>query len=521
MSPKSFEARSFTPRELIRRYFIVLAALLLTTCGFALLHPMTGSPDENAHQRYAYAVVTGQIPVAADQMVTVPDVLTAEGPGCWRFNPQVPSTCAIEQDPMSARGAQPVRTLTQAANYPPLYYALVGLPLRTLEHPGASGHRAIYMSRMLSCLVFSLLAAAGLCALAGKGPITPRWVMACWLILPSAAVISAAINPQSLEIGAALLFAGAAWPLLRGSQHVGTRFWTMGVASALLIQSRPAGVLWAVILSAMLAIALWGRLRVILRLPAFWGFIGLSAISSLIWLAQQTIWTHTDSYEQTQKLPHCDIGCVAADLWSKAWPFSRQTIGVTGWLDADIQTAPALAGLLVIACVLLAGLVAGPWPRRIALALGIVAVPGSALLIVAATVDVTGAMWQARYALPLLIPLLWLALQRARPVGRDEALKPGRWFVLEAAAATVATLAMGSAFLSFGILAARRFWVGLGGDFPLLPALPRAAALGLSVYQATVALALITSGLVLLRMVRRYRARTIDTTTETHIIKRG
>lgn len=485
------------PLPIAGRFVLFFALIFLVTGGFSLIHPMAGNPDENAHQRYAFAVVTGQLPVGADQVVMVPSWLAAEGPECWRFNPGTPATCAVEQDPMSGHNGELVPAITQAANYPPLYYAIIGLPLRLFQHGDFSGHIAIRLSRLMSSAMFSLLAATALCAFAGRRPMTAESVLAGWLIVPSATVISAAINPQSLEIGAALLFAGAAWPMIRDSNVSPARFWTMGVASALLIQSRPSGVIWAALLSAMLAIALWGRIRTILHKRAFWGFIALSALSSIIFLIQRRFSVNTAAYADTHGLPGCGVRCVAEHLGENAGVFSRQTIAVTGWLDTDLPPAAAYSGLVVIGIALVVGLIAGPTRRRVAIAVGTLAIPGSALLIESATVAEAGYLWQARYALPLVIPVLWLSVMSCAPPRARTADASGRIPSRRPWAFAAGAGVMASIYALFGLIAAQRFWVGLGSDAPLWPTLPRAAALGLGIYELAVGLALALSLLMI------------------------
>lgn len=457
------------------------------------MHPMQGFGDENAHQRYAYAVVTGQLPVGQDMMVQVPDVLTAEGPECWRFQATEPATCAIAADPMSARGSEHVEAVTQAANYPPLYYYLVGTPL-LLTDLGVPGPVAVHLSRLLSCLVFSALVAAGVVALRGRAGTLAGMLAATWFVLPSTLTSAAAINPQSLEIGAALLLAGAAWPLLRPGTLPGPRLVLMGIASAVLIQSRPVGAMWAVAIAVLLAIALGPRFLTVVRNRGFLAFLGLSVVSSILWILQRRLWPHPNPYDSTHGLTDCDLGCSTEDLVARFPGFLIRSIGMTGWDDVFVPVGLAWVTLGVLVVLFVLALVLGPWRVRIALALGLLLLPGSAVLIQGSTVDVSGYMWQARYALPLLLPLIWLASQTVAEGLRLSTASRRR--VLGIGTLGVAVV-MTAVVIGFVVHAARRFWVGLGRPGSLLESMPLTATAGVVVVIVTALLGLACTILLL------------------------
>lgn len=458
----------------MRRLLLTGLPLLLAALGLPILHPMAGSPDENAHQRYAYAVVTGQLPVGPEQQVLVPAYLVAEGPECWRFEPGIPAWCAIEDDPMSAAGSEPVRTVTQAANYPPLYYAIIGWPLRLLE-----GHAAVLAARALSALVLCGLAAAGAVALAGRGAPDARALALPWLLTPGTLALAGAINPQALEIGAALLMAGCAWPLARGASASRGRFVGAGAGSALLILSHPSGPIWAVLIALIACVLAWPRRRDLLRRRALWGVVAACVIACGAWLAWRLATAQTAAYADTAGRPDCSWLCVAGHIGSQAWPFARTTIGVTGWHDAWIPLPAAIACLLLLAALAAAALRRGTRAERIALVLGAVLLPVSAIVIEHQTVADAGFMWQARYALPLVLPLIWLAADIAlAPAATEE----GALRLRRGLAAIVVVQGIG--LLALAGFAAARFWIGIDAEDP--GRLPAAAVVGLVILAATV-----------------------------------
>lgn len=451
-------------RILLFRVATIFVPLLLVTGSFSALHPMSGYPDENVHPRYAYAVVTGQLPVADDAQVTVPSYLTAEQPGCWRFESRIPATCALA-DPMSAHGSEPVRAITTAANYPPLYYALVGWPLRW-----ATGHEAVMLTRWLSAAFFSALAATAVVALTSRPGSERIGLVAPWLILPGTLSLGGAINPQGLEIGAAMLLAGCAWPLARDPARPIPRITGMTVAAVLLILSRPSGPIWAVELTALAAIAVLPALRRPLPGRVLRGYVLACAAACGAWLAWR-VWTRPEATGPAPEgRPGCGWLCVTGHLSSYIWYHARRTIGVTGWDDAPMPPAAAAVCLALLATLLVAALVRGTRTVRIALSVGVLLIPLSAIAIERQTVAIAGYMWQARYALPLVIPLIWLAAQTAlasrdgAPLAaptRDEH-RPRRSERWTAIAAGGIVLVQAGAIIVFAITAARRFWIGLG-----------------------------------------------------------
>ena len=445
--------------------------------------PMNGSPDENAHQRYAYAVATAQLPVDADQIVTVPRFLVAEGPECWRFIPAHSAWCAIEEDSMSSAGTAPVPAITQAANYPPLYYAVVGWPLLILD-----GRAGIIAARSLSALMFSTLAAAGWAALTGRKAPAPAHASALWLLTPGTCALAAGINPQALEIGAALLFAGFAWPLTR-SRYVARapRITGMTLASVLIILSRPSGPIWAVLLTLVTLTALGPRAYALIRGRRAQLFVATSAAACILWAAWRLVTPQTDAYASAG-VEDCSWACVADSLMARSWVLARNTVGVTGWDDAWIPGPAAVACLVLLALVAITAAWRGDRSERAAIALGVILVPASALVIERQTVATAGFMWQARYALPLLLPVIWLAADIAFRPARDPAADRRVQHALRAV-----VLVQGSALSWFALHAARQFWIGIESSDPGHVPIP--AVIGM----ALIAMTVLASAVITLR----------------------
>ncbi len=94
-----------------------------------------GGPDEPAHVLRAYAVAHGDVLgvrtaglPSGYRAVTVPRSLGTGDPTCYRHDPTLPSTCSTPA-PADASG-DTAFVATSAGVAPPLYYALVGVPVR-------------------------------------------------------------------------------------------------------------------------------------------------------------------------------------------------------------------------------------------------------------------------------------------------------------------------------------------------------------------------------------------------------
>ena len=115
-----------------RTFWWAFLGFLLLGVGWSLAMPYDGPADEMQHVTRAYSLVSGEVVVGGDALVTVPGSLapaglTGEQP-CMRWHLETTAACATSPDAHTADSSTLVRTPSGAANYNPLYYALVGLP---------------------------------------------------------------------------------------------------------------------------------------------------------------------------------------------------------------------------------------------------------------------------------------------------------------------------------------------------------------------------------------------------------
>ena len=187
-----------------KRHSEVAIAALTFAVAFGLLLTWSlgigryGGPDEPAHVLRAASVAAGQlvgseVPSLAPGFrgVTVPSALAIGDPACFRHDATVAPTCAATTQATGTR-----RAASSAGTYPPLYYALVGLPVRALGHAGESQwYRIVAVLWCALALTIAMLRARRL----------PMNVVALAAISPAAWFVFGVVNPNSLEIALALV----------------------------------------------------------------------------------------------------------------------------------------------------------------------------------------------------------------------------------------------------------------------------------------------------------------------------
>jgi hypothetical protein len=202
----------------LRVFVLSCLAFTLLGAGWATASPYGQGYDEDAHLLRAAGVAYGQwyVPpqpavLGAGGWVRVPAGLLPPHRQCLR----VPKAA---HPPASCLGAAPgggplVPVASAAARYDPLYYALVGWPLRLL--PGGAG---VLAARLVSALASALLLAAVL-SLAWcyrRSRLLPVAVLL--VATPTALDLAGTINPNGLEVSAAVAFWTALVVLTRSAR---------------------------------------------------------------------------------------------------------------------------------------------------------------------------------------------------------------------------------------------------------------------------------------------------------------
>jgi hypothetical protein len=410
----------------------------------------------------AAAAVTGQLtgdmparPDGGTRMVEVPARLEKlSALACFGFHPELSAKCSP-----SFEGSTRVRSVeTRAGTSPPLYYVLVGAPIRIM--PSLDG---LYLSRLLSAAIACAMVTTALrLALAARSPFLAVATVVSWT--PNALSLTAIVNPSSLEISTAILVWVAGILLVRprplpdGIQR--WLPWTFAGAASLFALSRQLSPLFLGCIAACLALgAARGRVRSMLRdrsllAPAAVTFVATAAAAAwILLLPPEPLAEPTGTDYGPRTLLAIPLGRLNA--------LYTQAIGRIGWLDYGPPAFTLITWTAVIGVIFVLGLVLGS--RRLAVAcvalLGILLVVPT--LLEASQINSYGILFQGRYVLPLAVGLVLLAARAVDELPRDflERLVPVTTGLL-------ALLVAGHVVALY--FAARRFAVGAFGPVNII-----------------------------------------------------
>nr|WP_255519079.1 DUF2142 domain-containing protein [Kitasatospora sp. SID7827] len=394
----------------------------MLAAGWALAAPYDAGPDEYQHLVRAVGAARGEIapePTAAANgtgaFQHVPAGLVRDN--CWAFRAGVSADCA------KAPGGDDhlVEVGTRAGRYNPLYYVLVGGPAALW--PSWSG---VLLSRLVSCALSAafLAAAATACV---------RWsrhrLMAAGVLVaatPMVLHLSAALNPNGLEIAASLALFTALVPAALGAEKLPGRAWAVqvGLAGATLVTLRSLGPLWAAAAVGVLFVPpVRGRLR------ALWNSRGLrvAALVTLLAAAAGALWTvgmrAAELSPVAQPVHLTLVQALRFEAVARLPEYLNQMIGKPSWLDTEMPGTVYVLWELTLGALVLPALAFGRWADRWRLAA--IALGGVAVAIVpdALSVNSYGFATQGRYVLPLLVALPVLA---AWLLGERGVLDPAR-----------------------------------------------------------------------------------------------
>jgi len=443
---------------------LLLVALMLVIGAWSLATPLMAAPDEPNQAAQAAALVRGQLdePHVAGPSGPVSDVrvpawvhAAAYLPNCFAFRPDRSARCSA----VVGANRTLVTAQTQFSNYPPLYFAWVGLPSLAL-----SGSGALYAMRLASALANAALLALGIYLLARFHSRRFPLVGALVAITPMVLFLSAVINASGLEITAAFASWCAGLCVIE-DREIPTMLavWT-SIAFAVFILSRPLSpVNAAVVLVVLAALAGHRRLHTLRTtpraLPIGWVILGAGVLAGATLLIG-------GSPGLLGAPLHPTLGFGAALHQVLVLDPSRleQGIGLFGWTDTPIPHPVTVLWIVLAAGVCLVGLLRSP-RFLLALALLAVAILAMPVLVEIPKINEVGAFWQGRYWLPLLvgIPLAATAASGRGPVGRARAVlgSPTVAFARLGAVVLVGALVVWAQVAAF-LLALHRYTTGLG-----------------------------------------------------------
>ncbi|MBS2554580.1 DUF2142 domain-containing protein [Catenulispora sp. NL8] len=195
-----------------RTWLPAFAAFALLAVAWSLAMPADGTTDERQHLERAYGAVTGHLlaPQALDPLVhrpgaafEVPKSLLPPNALCVYF-PNYHQTESWVARAASCQHPAPddhakVRVVSWVGRYNPLFYLGVGGPLRFW--PDMKG---ILLSRILAALFSSAFAAAAaVVAIRTRRPLLLAALLT--VLTPTTVALSSTVNPNGIEITAALL----------------------------------------------------------------------------------------------------------------------------------------------------------------------------------------------------------------------------------------------------------------------------------------------------------------------------
>lgn len=435
----------------------VVMVVLVVGSVWSLVTPPLAVVDEEAHLLYAVSLVHGQLrgtetvvtPEDFGQNRTITSVRVPQGyadsfatASCHVFKPGNSAGCA---PPLPTTRGPLVAVGTTAGTYPPLWYALIGLPTRWL--PPSQG---IYAARLVNVLVSALAlggAAAGLARRRGPGW---RWVGLAVAITPMAGQLFGGVNPNGAEIAFAILTHVALMELLTldVTRWSASRF---AVGAVGLVVMRPLSILWLGVAVVVAGLA-WGSVERVRALAAdrtvrlACTAVVVSAVGTIAWL----VWRDTLGAFQGIPDPRGTGWSAIGVSLSRTMVRTEQLVGRLGYLD--VLLPGWLLGVWYASG--LGALVAGGWrtDRRIKGALALVVLLVVLVPVVAEwrTASDIGFAWQGRYSLAMAVgaPLIAGVALDARRTSRI-------WIGASVAAALLA------GHLAAIVVALRRYEVGV------------------------------------------------------------
>lgn len=404
-------------------FFAIFVALGST---WSLASPVPSGPDEPAQYINAAAVAHGSVlgkAVPGHNLQSTTSVRVPQGVsriynygGCYYGRPDVPAGCSPHSvgDGTVGNLTKSVQATTYVGRYPPLYYAIVGIP--SLASVTWSGLRVM---RLFSVLL-------GSCFLALAMALARTYARNAWMaigvgvaITPLSIYLISVVNPSGLEVSAAAATWVAAVILVfqRSSNPPLGLLVGFDVAALGLTFTRPLSPVFVVCIVAATVVMRPKGARALLANKSVQiaaAIAGAGVVGSGIYVLA------AKSYEQeTFSGYKGSTGHLLAVLIGNIPTYAK---GMVGGFGSPELMAPALAILvwLSLTTVLIVGVVRRG-SRTDAFWIGIVTVAVLMVLPVAASLAdarTNGLLWQGRYQYPLAIGIPVLAtacLDKRRP----------------------------------------------------------------------------------------------------------
>lgn len=399
------------PRDVFAVAFVLV---FLNMAAWSLATPLFAAPDESSHIVRAAAVVRGEIvgssvPGSPITSVTVPQ-LVADGipePLCYLFRTAVPASCAR---PLTTN-TKLVVTTTSVGRYPPLYYAVVGLPL--LVTVSTTG---IYLMRLVNAVICAVFIGLAVVCITSW---SRRWFLLVGVLLaltPMVVFLGGVVNPNGPETCIAICAwtSGLVLVLERADAPPRGLVVIFTASLAALALTRGLSPLWVALILIVLGI-LAGRRRALhllhtRSLKICLAIVTMCGIVAVAWILAE----HSNQYAYPGPGVPAHEGTldILFNIFGYTGTWIREMIGIFGYLDTPAPFATFLVWYLATGFVLLLALSCSA--RRAAAALLAVVTIVVVVPVVLSYPEIHrfGFAWQGRYILPIAvgIPILSAAL---------------------------------------------------------------------------------------------------------------
>ncbi|HET9058785.1 MAG TPA: DUF2142 domain-containing protein [Acidimicrobiales bacterium] len=451
-------------RRGVRLFLLAFGAFFLAASAWSFACPLGSPPDEPAHLIRAASLVRGQLvgrdlPGATQAqgsyvIVGVPEVFAslANDVACFKRDPKIPAGCQAPLVP----SPQDQSVESYVGRYPPLYYAITGLP--TLAFVSVGG---VYAARLVSAALCALMLALAVVSArrVPERPLLPTGVALG--ATPMVLYLGGALNPSGFEAACGVAAFAGAVALARLPLDALTRadVARLGVPALCLMLVRALSPVWAVVAVAVLCLLRgWPATGALLRRRAVRAWLAAGGVAGALSLA----WDFAAGGLRLQPGMHVRPGTSALGVAHLALDrlhlIAVSSIGLFGWLDTSSPYGVVAVWALATAALVAVAVVTGSGRERLATLGTALAWAAFAYVFVLAMVPSHGLVGQGRDFLALAAGIPVVAGACSRPGGVAGGV--GRGWRLAGAAVAVAFVGAQVADF-YGTL--RRYSVGTSG----------------------------------------------------------
>jgi len=398
-----------------RVWWISFALFSLLGILWASALPLFAGPDEPAHVTRAVSVERGQLlgdkiprTTGGWRAIDIPEIVVSSNLfTCYLFQDAVTADC------LKYEGSERVvHSDTAAGTYFPGYYLLVGIP--SLISVQALG---IYLMRYLSALLCGALLASALASVRSFPSARIGAVGLTVAVTPVVLFISGTVNPQSIEISAAIAAWASALALIAtpAEMRIDRRLiLRIAVAFTALGLSRNISPIWiAAIFGTACLVAGGPKVKRWLRDRG----LQIAALAITVFTLIQVAWNVFIAPLSTGVSPAKPtyVNLVPGGLAnlsryelfrmtiSRSGYFFNSMIGEFGWVGVRSPYAVIVLWAALIGLVLVLGLAVSSRRALVALLILVVTIILLPLVFEYRTMRTLGGIWQGRYTLPLAV----------------------------------------------------------------------------------------------------------------------